>query len=233
MSDDDDGVQIRMQASDATIGPVDQAVIDAFQVVWRRCGQLGRMTYRGAPILKNPVDLFAYQQIVFETRPAIIIETGTAHGGSALYLRDLCQTFNRQAEVLTIDITEPADLLPRTIDSPWHWLVAMQGDSIAAETIHRVKRWAGDRKGMVVLDSDHAAKHVLTEMRLYQEFVAVGGYMIVEDTNINGHPIYPGYGPGPWEAVEVFLEENPQWEVDTSREYLSTYNPRGYLKRLA
>jgi cephalosporin hydroxylase len=218
---------IRMRASDDRPTSADQAVIDEFQDVWRKCGKLGRLSYFGTPILKNPVDLLAYQQVVFDTAPDVIIETGTHHGGSALYLAHLCELMGK-GRVITIDRA------PRTPMMPEHARLSyVTGDSEHDATFKQVTGIAGPLRGLVILDSDHDFLHVLREMRMYAHFVAPGGYLIVEDTNINGHPIYKGYGPGPWEAVEVFLEDDPTaWEVDGAREYLGTYNPRGYLKRV-
>jgi cephalosporin hydroxylase len=86
---------------------------------------------------------------------------------------------------------------------------------------------------MVVLDSDHSEAHVLQEIRRYSPLVQVGDYLVVEDTNVNGHPAYPGFGPGPMEAVEKFLAESSEFAVDARCErFLLTMNPRGYLKRV-
>jgi len=69
---------------------------------------------------------------------------------------------------------------------------------------------------------------------LFAPYVGLGSYMIVEDTNINGHPAYASFGEGPFEAVEEFLRKNQNFAVDQSREkFLMTFNPRGYLKRIA
>ena len=85
---------------------------------------------------------------------------------------------------------------------------------------------------MVVLDSDHSAAHVKAELDLYSPLVTSGCYLIVEDTNVNGHPVYPLHGPGPMEALDQFLPAHPEFEVDASREkYMLTFNPRGYLRR--
>jgi len=88
------------------------------------------------------------------------------------------------------------------------------------------------KKCMVVLDSNHSKQHILAEMALLAPYVSVGSYLIVEDTNINGHPAYPSFGESGFEAVEEFLSKNQNFSVDTSREkFLMTFNPQGYLKR--
>jgi cephalosporin hydroxylase len=85
---------------------------------------------------------------------------------------------------------------------------------------------------MVVLDSDHSAAHVLAELRAYAPLVTPGCYLIVEDGNVNGHPVEPSFGPGPWEATKQFLAESNVFDVDREREkYLLTFNPTGYLRR--
>jgi cephalosporin hydroxylase len=86
---------------------------------------------------------------------------------------------------------------------------------------------------MVILDSDHSKSHVLAELRAYAPFVSVGNFLVVEDTNVNGHPAYPGFGEGPWEAVNEFLAGRGEFEVDRTREkFFLTFNPGGYLKRV-
>jgi cephalosporin hydroxylase len=83
-----------------------------------------------------------------------------------------------------------------------------------------------------VLDSEHSKNHVLAELNLLAPYVSLGSYIIVEDTNINGHPTLPTFGEGPYEAVEEFLKINSNFIMDESREkFLMTFNPRGFLKR--
>ena len=85
------------------------------------------------------------------------------------------------------------------------------------------------KKVLVILDSDHSKKHVLEEINIYGPMVTVGSYMIVQDTNINGHPVYPEFGPGPWEALDEFLSSNRQFQSDKNCERLMfTMHPRGY-----
>ena len=85
----------------------------------------------------------------------------------------------------------------------------------------------------MILDSDHSYDHVLAELHAYSPIVTPGSYLIVEDTNINAHPVYEEFGPGPMEAVQDFLKERDDFEVDHSREkLLLTFNPHGWLRRL-
>jgi cephalosporin hydroxylase len=95
-----------------------------------------------------------------------------------------------------------------------------------------VRDAVGGRRAMVLLDSDHSADHVYEEMMAYSPLVQTGDYLIVEDTNINGHPAYPDFGPGPMEAVERFLSDNDEFVIDQHCErFLMTLHPRGYLRR--
>lgn len=86
---------------------------------------------------------------------------------------------------------------------------------------------------MVVLDSDHSFAHVRRELELYGDLVTPECYLIVEDTNVNGHPVSPQHGPGPWEAVEEFLARKADFVVDRDQhKYLMTFNPNGYLRKV-
>jgi cephalosporin hydroxylase len=100
--------------------------------------------------------------------------------------------------------------------------------------LERVKELRGNAQScLVILDSDHARDHVRREIDLYRQFVPIGGYMIVEDTNVNGFPTYLNHGPGPMEAVYDYLRDHDDFIVDRKRErFVLTLNPCGYLKRL-
>ena len=85
---------------------------------------------------------------------------------------------------------------------------------------------------MVILDSDHSCEHVLSELRLYAPLVSPGSSLVVEDTNINGHPVDPRFGAGPHEALELFLPEHPEFSRDAGCEkFYLTFNPGGFLRR--
>lgn len=177
----------------------------------------------GVPVVKLPLDLWVYQEIFFERRPDYVIETGTARGGSALWFASLCDLVGH-GEVITIDVTERAGL-------PQHPRITyLNGSSVADEIVESLPQ---DGEVLVTLDSDHRKEHVLRELELYSPLVRPGGYLVVEDTNINGHPVNRSYGPGPHEAVAEFLLAHPEWERDRSREkFYVTFNPGGYLRRI-
>lgn len=185
-----------------------------------------RTYWMGVPCLKCPLDLWSYQEIIAEVRPDLIVETGTYSGGSALYLAHLLDSVG-QGEIVTIDISDDQ---PR----PSHPRIRyVKGSSADRDLIASILDPRPAETRMVILDSDHSKRHVLDELNLLSPYVSVGSYLIVEDTNVNGHPTYASFGEGPFEAVEEFLSRTRDFVVDESREkFLMTFNPRGYLKRI-
>jgi cephalosporin hydroxylase len=181
----------------------------------------------GVPCLKCPMDLWAYQEILAEVRPGLIVETGTHLGGSALFLAHMLDLLGA-GEVITIDVLE-------NVGRPTHPRIRYVKGSSADEGLVRGLFGARpEEKCLVILDSDHSKEHVARELALLAPFVTVGSYLIVEDSNVNGHPVLPDYGPGPSEAVAEFLAGSRNFIVDTSREkFLMTFNPGGYLKRVS
>jgi cephalosporin hydroxylase len=180
----------------------------------------------GVELLKCPFDLWIYQEILHEIKPEWILETGTAFGGSALYMASVLDHLGA-GQVVSIDIV-------RKPDWPGHPRVSyLTGSSTSPEILDEVRRRvAGSSRVLVILDSDHKRDHVLEELRLYSPLVTKGSYVIVEDTNVNGRPVFPGFGPGPGEAVDEFLRGHPEFERDASRErFFVTFNPGGYLRR--
>ena len=182
-------------------------------------------SWLGVPTQKCPLDLWIYQELLFELRPGLIIETGTAAGGSALFLASICDLLGC-GRIVTVDIAGPY--------GPKHSRIRyLTGSSVDPLIVENCRVMAvGEARVMVILDSDHAADHVLAELRSYAPLVTPESYLIVEDTNVNGHPVLSEYGPGPAEAVAAFLSETDDFEADGSREkFWMTFNPGGYLRR--
>ena len=183
--------------------------------------------FMGVPAAKCPLDLWVYHELIYDLKPDLIIECGTFKGGSALFLAAMCDLAGH-GRVVSIDVEEA---LPRPSHPRLRYLTA---SSIAPETVEAVKTLSADSERVVViLDSNHRCDHVLEELRAYSRLVPVGGYLIVEDTNLNGHPVTPKFGPGPMEAVRRFLQETDDFVIDKTREkFFLTFNPNGYLKRV-
>jgi cephalosporin hydroxylase len=188
----------------------------------------GNTYWLGIPTLKCPLDLWVYQEIIHELRPDVIVETGTHRGGSALYLAHMLDLVDH-GQVVTIDIIEK----PGRPDHPR--ITYLHGSSIDDAVVDELTRLTESHETrMVILDSAHHRDHVLEEMQRYADLVTVNSYLVVEDTQVNGHPIWRHHGPGPMEAVEAFLQEDSRFEIDATREkFYLTFNPRGYLRKIS
>jgi cephalosporin hydroxylase len=205
----------------------ESAAVRAFHLLYRDGKRLDKQTWwRGHRVIKCPLDLWVYQEIIQDIKPDLLIETGTMYGGSAYYLASIMDLAGT-GEVLTIDRNhrEGRPQHPR--------ITYLTGSSSDPEIVAQAARRAeGKQTVMVVLDSNHKAFHVLDELRAYHRLVTPGSYLVVEDTNINGHPVEPTFGPGPMEALEEFLQENDDFAVDDGREkFMLTFNPRGWLRK--
>lgn len=180
----------------------------------------------GVRVQKNPLDLWIYQELVHSLKPDLIVECGTADGGSTLFFASICDLVNH-GRILTIDVASHPS---RPIHPRIQYVTASSISPLAVDAAKAAAR--GAARVLVVLDSDHSYRHVLDEMRIYADIVTSGSYLVVEDSNINGNPVLPKFGPGPAEAIEKFLSERGDFVVDESREkFFMTFNPRGYLRK--
>lgn len=203
-----------------------QKVLDEFHRLAYGGQTWRQVSFLGVDLLKNPLDLWIYQELIYRIRPDLIIETGTMFGGSAFYLATMCDLVGN-GRVVTIDITDRPN-------RPAHpRLTYLTGSSTSEEILTEVKGMVAEAGPvMVILDSDHSCGHVLEELHRYSPFVTPDSYVVVEDTNVNGHPVWPKFGPGPMEAVDAFLAETDEFEIDPHCErLLYTTNPRGFLHR--
>lgn len=188
----------------------------------------GGVTWEGTPILKNPLDLWMYQEIIYATRPDLIIETGSYRGGSALYIARLLDVIGN-GKVVSVDTNavQAAPTHPR--------VEFINGSSTSPSMVRKLSdRAANSKRVMVILDSDHSAKHVADELRVLSPLVTPGCYLVVEDTNVNGHPARSAHGPGPMEALVEFLasSQNKFLPDRNCERYYLTFNPSGWLLRV-
>lgn len=189
--------------------------------------------FLGVPCLKSVMDLWNYQEILFELKPSLIVEFGTRHGGSALYFSMIGQGINPLLRVLTVDIEDHL-LDPQVYRVPA--IEFMKCSSTDSAVVARITELRNSLPGpmFAILDSDHRQQHVLQEMLSLRSVMRSGDYLVVEDGNINGHPVLPGWGPGPYEAIAEYVRQFPDDYVrDEAREckFGFTFAPAGFLRR--
>lgn len=199
-------------------------------------------SWMGRPIIQYPQDMIAMQELIWEIKPDLIIETGIAHGGSLIYYASLLELIGH-GEVLGIDIDIREHNRREIEKHPMFKRITMiEGSSISKETIDKVAAFASDKKKILVsLDSNHTHEHVWQELNLYSPFVSLGSYIVVFDTIVEDLP--EGYfsqerpwgiGNNPKTAVHEFIKENDRFVIDRSidQKLLISVAPEGYLKRI-
>jgi cephalosporin hydroxylase len=192
------------------------------------------LKYQNVQIGGSPLDLWMIQQITGEVRPDVIIETGTSHGGEALYLANALNGLGLEhSRVLTVDRQDSH--LEAAAFPLWRKHVEFfQGESTDAAVVARLTQRAQGRKVLVILASDPTPDHVLAELRAYAPLVSHDSYMVVQNTGMDRFPSQSPTGTGPYSAVWRFLQEDAgkNFEQDASREMMVlTRNPGGWLRR--
>jgi cephalosporin hydroxylase len=186
-------------------------------------------TWAGVMCWQNPCDVWIIQEIIGETRPDVIVETGTLTGGGAILWASLLGMFG-DGRVITIDIQDAGhrDATTHPMAERVTWV---KGSSTDPEVVAHVAAQCAGKRVMVILDSDHTAAHVSRELDAWSPLVSEGCYLVVQD----GFVTYaePERCPGPLEAVEKWLPGHREFQVDAKRErMLFTFCPSGYLRKV-
>lgn len=189
---------------------------------------VGKTSYFGVQALKNPLDFWVYQELLYQLRPDVIIEIGNRFGGTILALAHLCDLLGK-GRVVGLDIYHQ-DIPDVVRDHPRITLI--EGD--AALSFRKVRDLVkAEDEVFIIEDSVHTYGNTLKVLRTYCNLVKPGGYFVVED-GICHHGLEVGPKPGPYEAIETFVAENPDFIIDRNREdFLLTWNPKGFLYRRA
>lgn len=211
--------------------PIDKLVItEMFHEQYYDSNVWSSTFYLGFPILKCPLDLWIYQELIYKIKPKVIIETGTFFGGSAWYLLN-CQLSSgvKDGMIITIDVEQRVTLKHPNITQ----IIGMSTHPGSVYTCFDIVGKLGGPV-IIILDSDHSKENVLAELDLYAKFVTKDSYLIVEDTNLNNNLLHTDEFDGPKEALDEWLPEHTnEFEVDKSCEkFMMTFNPGGYLRRL-
>lgn len=199
-------------------------------------------TWLGLPIIQLPSDILMMQEIIWTTKPDLIIETGVAWGGSIVLYASLME-LRGNGNVIGIDLNLAENVSEQVMAFPFaHRIQLIRGDSTSDEVLAEVSTKIGiSTKVMVVLDSNHTHDHVLKELQAYGPLVTPGQYIVVSDTIVESLPPQAhrprAWGPGnnPKTALDDFLAANPDFEVDDeiSSRLLDTLTPGGYVRRLS
>lgn len=198
-------------------------------------------TWLGRPIIKYPNDIVLMQEIIWDVKPDLVIETGIAHGGSIIFSASMLELIGGDGQVVAVD-TDIREHNRKEIEKhPMYKRITMfEGSSVSEEIVNKIREIAKTKKRvMVFLDTDHTHKHVLKELELYAPLVSVGSYIILPDTFIEYFP--KGYfsdrpwdvGNNPMTAIREFLSKNDNFIIDKEREkkLMITEGFNGYLKR--
>lgn len=200
-------------------------------------------TWMGRPIIKFPSDIVIQQEIMWELKPDLVIETGIAHGGSIVFTASMMEMMGIDGEVVGIDIDIRRHNRTLIEEHPMYKRITMyEGSSTDPQIIEKVRRHAeGKKTVLVILDSLHSHQHVYDELKAYAPLVTVGSYCVLPDTFIEFFP--KGYfsanrpwdvGDNPYTAMKQFLEEQSDYEVDKrlSDKAMISETIDGYLKRV-
>lgn len=184
-------------------------------------------TYFGVKAFKNPLDFWVYREIIFEVKPDVIVEIGNSYGGGTLALAHILDHMQK-GRVIGLDIDHER---VHPIVKEHHRITLITGD--ACESFDNVRELIEEKDRVLIIeDSAHTYENTLNVLRKFSPLITKGSYFIVEDS-ICHHGLDRGPNPGPYEAIEQFVKENSDFQIDRTREsFFITWNPKGFLRRI-
>jgi len=154
--------------------------------LWLRAGWDTRyvysFTWMGRPVIQLPEDMLRIQEVIYEIKPDVIIETGIAHGGSLIFYASLCKAMGK-GRIVGIDIEiRPHNRAAIERHELFSYLTLIEGSSVAEDVVARVRDQvgAGDST-LIILDSKHSRDHVRAELEAYGPMVSKGSYIVATD----------------------------------------------------
>lgn len=202
---------------------------------------MNSFSWLGRPLIQLPTDVLAMQDIIWNVRPELIIETGVAHGGSLMVSASVLELLGR-GDVVGIDIEIREHNRQAITNHPLSRRITLiEGSSVDKSVVDQVKKYAtGKSPVLVFLDSNHTHEHVLAELDAYGPLVTKDSYIVVFDTFVEDLPESHIWADRPWgkgnnprTAVWEWLKRNDSFDIDRSIEdrLLITSAPDGFLRR--
>jgi len=205
-----------------SLGISAQEVLNIFQ------HRTKKSTYFGVRSRKYPTDFWMYQEIITKSQPDVIVEIGVRYGGTTLALAHMCDLLGH-GRVVGVDTTL-SDVHKKVLRHRRTTLIEASGPDAFSKVRELIPKRA---RAIVIEDSSHEYENTLNIMLLYSGLIQTGDYMIVED-GICHHGVKKGPYPGPYEAIQTFLNKNKNFRSDRSKErFLITSSPTGFLRRIS
>jgi cephalosporin hydroxylase len=210
---------------------------------WLNLSSENRLSYEiewfGVPIIQTPQDMVLMQELIFKTQPDVIVDIGIAHGGSCIFYSSILELLGK-GKVIGVDVDIREHNRKVLEQHPLYSRIELiQGSSVSLETVVEIeRRIPSGSKVVVCLDSNHTKNHVLNELQLYEKFVNPGSYIVVFDTFTSrmaelGSCDKSYIDNGPKEAINEFLRQNNNFEIDKGYNKLFlSYSKEGYLRRI-
>jgi cephalosporin hydroxylase len=227
---------------------------EAFELIsraWLRAGWDTKYVYGfswlGRPVIQLPEDMIRIQEVIYDIKPDVIVETGVAHGGSLIFYASLCKAIGK-GRVIGIDIEIRPHNRTAIEDHSLSPLISLfEGSSIDADIVQSVKDQIGAAETvLVLLDSNHKKKHVLAELEAYSPLVSSGSYIVACDgimQQVAGAPrtSEDWVWNNPISAVDEFIAKHPEFECVEPAWLFNegnitervSYWPKAYLRKKA